>query len=115
MRKFNINVNGKSYVVEVEEEGVVTTQVAPVAQKVEAAAPAPKAAGKGEPFPSPMPGVVLSLAVANGASVKKGDTVLVLEAMKMENAIAAPKDGVVTFAVDKGASVGSGETLFTIA
>lgn len=118
MRKFNINVDGKNYVVEVEEIGgavstaPVTTVAAPVAATPVAA---PKAVGKGEPVPSPMPGVVLSLAVAEGATVKKGDKVLVLEAMKMENDISAPKDGVVSFAVAKGAQVGSGDTLFTIA
>ena len=62
-----------------------------------------------------MPGTVLDVCVANGASVKKGDTILVLEAMKMENNMTAQKDGIVTVVVSKGASVGSGDTLFTIA
>lgn len=118
MRKFNINVDGKNYVVEVEEIGgsvatapVVATPVAPVV-----ATSAPKATvGAGEPVPSPMPGVVLEVCVANGTAVKKGDKVVVLEAMKMANDITAPKDGVVTVAVSKGANVASGETLFTIA
>ncbi len=86
-------------------------QAAPVA----APKAAPAAVGAGEPFKAPMPGVVLDVCVANGAAVKKGDTILVLEAMKMENNMTAQKDGIVTVAVSKGASVGSGDTLFTIA
>ena len=61
-----------------------------------------------------MPGTVLSLAVANGATVKKGDKILVLEAMKMENDINANADGVVTFAVKKGDSVETGSDLAVI-
>lgn len=117
MRKFNITVDGKNYVVEVEEVGGVATS--PVVASVQQAAPvaAPKAApvGNGEPFKAPMPGTVLDIVVANGATVKKGDTILVLEAMKMENNMTAQKDGVVTVVVSKGASVASGDTLFTIA
>lgn len=117
MRKFNINVDGKNYVVEVEEIGGVATSapinVAPVASAP--VAKAPVAVGAGEKVVSPMPGVVLNLAVSNGATVKKGDTVLLLEAMKMENPISASKDGVVNFVVAKGATVQSGDVLFTIA
>lgn len=121
MRKFNINVDGKSYVVEVEEVGGASVAAAPVVSAapapVAAAAPkaAPAVAGKGEPTVSPMPGVVLEISVANGATVKAGDTILVLEAMKMENPITAPKAGVVSVAVSKGASINSGDVLFTIA
>lgn len=120
MRKFNINVDGKSYVVEVEEVGGATVATAPVVSAAPApvaAAPkaAPAVAGKGEPVVSPMPGVVLEINVANGATVKAGDTILVIEAMKMENPIAAPKAGVVSVAVSKGASINSGDVLFTIA
>lgn len=119
MRKFNINVDGKNYVVEVEEIGGVAanTVVAVPVQAAPAAAPkaAPVAAGNGEPFKAPMPGTVLDVCVASGASVKKGDTILVLEAMKMENNMTAQKDGVVTVTVSKCASVASGDTLFTIA
>lgn len=118
MRKFNISVDGKNYVVEVEEIGggvsapVVSAPVqsAPVAPKA-----APVVSGSGDPFKAPMPGTVLDIVVASGSTVKKGDTILVLEAMKMENNMTAHKDGVVTVTVSKGASVGSGDTLFTIA
>ena len=128
MRKFNINVNGNSYVVEVEEltdgEVVVSAPIAqatpvapvvaaptPVAKPV-APAPAPKAVSAGgEAVNAPMPGTVLKLAVADGATVKKGDKILVLEAMKMENDINAVVDGVVSFAVRSGDSVETGAVL----
>ena len=124
MRKFNVNVNGNTYVVEVEEvgAGVVAAPVvnaAPVAAPVAAPAAAPAPAAKpavtgGEPVKAPMPGTVLKLVVADGATVKKGDKILVLEAMKMENDINAVCDGTVSFAVKSGESVETGATLAVI-
>lgn len=120
MRKFNITVNGKNYSVEVEEEGGAVSNVVPVAAPVvtsatpATAAPAVKA-GSGSPMNSPMPGLVKALKVANGTTVKKGQVVMVLEAMKMENDIASHADGVITFATQEGANVDSGAVLFTIA
>ncbi len=116
MRKFNVNVNGKSYYVEIEEAGASS---APIAASAPAPAPAPVAApapavnvnAGGTAVTAPMPGQVLDFAVSNGATVKKGDKVLILEAMKMENEIVASADGVITFAVKKGDSVESGATL----
>ena len=62
-----------------------------------------------------MPGTILAVNVANGSAVKKGDVLMILEAMKMENEIMAPCDGAVTsVAVTKGASVESGTLLCTI-
>ena len=79
MRKFNISVNGKTYAVEVEEaEGGASAPVvaaAPVAQ-----APAPTAPAGGTAVNAPMPGLVLKLAVANGATVKKGDKIATVAA-----------------------------------
>ncbi len=113
MRKFNISVNGKTYAVEVEEaEGGASAPVvaaAPVAQ-----APAPTAPAGGTAVNAPMPGLVLKLAVANGATVKKGDKIVVLEAMKMENDIVAPVAGVITFAVKTGDNVETGARLASI-
>ncbi|MBQ2885606.1 MAG: biotin/lipoyl-binding protein, partial [Alphaproteobacteria bacterium] len=72
-------------------------------------------AGNGEPVPSPMPGTILSVNVTAGQAVKSGDVLVVLEAMKMENEIKAPKDcTVATVNVNKGETVDSGQTLVTL-
>lgn len=117
MRKFNVNVNGNVYSVEVEEITDGAVQTAPVAAPAAAAAPAPAAkpvVTGGTAVSSPMPGTVLKLAVADGATVKKGEKILVLEAMKMENDINASADGVVTFMVKAGESVETGTKLAVI-
>lgn len=131
MRNFIITVNGKTYEVGVEEVGatasapVVNTvkatpvAAAPAAPKAVAPAPAPaapKAAApaNGEKVLSPFPGLIKNLLVAEGASVKKDQPILVLEAMKMDNDITAPCDGVVRFQVTKGANVESDAILAVI-
>lgn len=115
MRKFNVTVNGKTYAVEVEEDGAMSAPVAASAPApAPVAAPAAKPAVSGTPVKAPMPGLVLKLNVANGATVKKGDKVVVLEAMKMENDIVASADGVITFLVKQGDNVESGADLATI-
>lgn len=123
MRNFVITVNGKSYQVGVEEVGGVSmpapVAVAPVQAAAPAPAPAPVAApvaapANGEKLLSPFPGLIKSLLVANGATVKKDQPVLVLEAMKMDNDITAPCDGVITFQVQKGANVESDSVLAVI-
>lgn len=114
MRKFQIKVDGKTYEVEVEEVGgnelsagaisapqtvAVKVKEEPVSQK--AAKPssspnptkAPAAAVAGEEVLAPMPGKVLQLKVSEGDSVKEGDTLLILEAMKMQNEIVANASG----------------------
>ena len=126
MRKFNVNVNGKTYAVEVEEIGAPVYEApaapaapapAPVAApKAAPAAPAaPKAAGAGDPVKTQMPGLVKKLCFSNGASVKKNDTIVILEAMKMDTPIVAPKDGVITYSVNEGANIDTGTVLCTIA
>ncbi len=132
MRKFNVNVNGKTYAVEVEEIGAVE-YAAPVVQAAPVSAPAaapktapapapapapaaaPKAAGAGDPVKTQMPGLVKKLCFSNGASVKKNDTIVILEAMKMDTPIVAPKDGVITYSVNEGANIDTGTILCTIA
>ena len=123
MRKFIVNVNGNSYEVEVDEvaaNGSVAAapKAAPApaaAAPAQKAAPAPAAApAGGTPVKAPMPGNVIDIKVANGASVKKGDVVVILEAMKMENEIFAPCDGVATVVSSKGATVNSGDVLITL-
>lgn len=114
MRKFQIKVDGKVYEVEVEEVGgnessagtvsvpqpvITKAKEEPVSQKVvkpsssPAPAKAPTAAVSGEQVVAPMPGKVLQLKVTEGDSVKEGDTLLILEAMKMENEIIANASG----------------------
>ena len=136
MRKFNIKVNGQAYEVEVEEVAGgfapapgVPVAAAPAPAVAPVAAPAPeKAEVKAAPTPAPvaapaggtqlkapMPGTVIDFKATNGAAVKKGQTVLILEAMKMENEIVAPADGVITFVASKGASVNTDDLLAVIA
>lgn len=131
MRKFNIKVNGRPYEVEVEEiAGDVTVSRAPEVTDVvapatpavaEKPAPAPAApvaspvSSDGVKVAAPMPGTLLDFKVANGATVKKGDVIIILEAMKMENEIVAPSDGKISFVASKGASVNTGDALAVIA
>ena len=112
MKKYKVNVNGTAYEVEIEEmTGAPTVATAPVA----ASAAAPAASGAGESITSPMPGNILAVNVANGSAVKKGDVLMILEAMKMENEIMCPRDGVVASVnTSKGASVESGTLLCVI-
>ena len=120
MKRFNVTVNGVSYDVVVEEVGAEAS--APVAAPVQApvAAPAaPKAAPAGNAgavaVKAPMPGTILKVNATVGASVKKGDVLCVLEAMKMENDICAPQDGTVASVnVQKGASVNTDDVLVTL-
>ena len=108
MKRYRVSVNGTEYEVAIEElkEGE-TVQAA----SAPAAAPAAPA-GAGRQIKSPMPGTILSVNVAAGDSVKKGQVLMILEAMKMENEIVAPEDGkVASVHVQKGASVENGALL----
>ncbi|MBQ4052896.1 MAG: acetyl-CoA carboxylase biotin carboxyl carrier protein subunit, partial [Clostridia bacterium] len=97
--------------------GSSTPVVTAVKAAPQAAAPAPvakKAVANGEKVLSPFPGLIKNLLVAEGASVKKDEPILVLEAMKMDNDITAPCDGTVSFCVTKGANVESDSVLAVI-
>lgn len=114
---FEVTMHGSSLVE--EDLPTVSTEgaAAPAAPAAEpAAAPAAKgAAGAGTPVKAPLPGVVTKVLVQNGQAVKKGETVLVLEAMNMENNINAECDGAITgICVAPGDSVKEGTTLLTI-
>ena len=107
MRKFNVNVDGQNYVVELEEVSADAAVSAP-------SAPAVKAPQGGVKLTSPMPGTVNDIKVKDGQSVKEGEAVIVLEAMKMENDIAANASGRITVLVQKGATVNTGDVLAVI-
>lgn len=125
MKRLKITVNGIAYDVQVED----ADGSAPVAVSAPVAAPAPAAAPKAAPalaaaaapaagaevVSAPMPGNILDIKVKAGDSVKKGDVLLILEAMKMENEIMAPRDGSVAGVhVNKGDSVESGKALVSL-
>ena len=116
MKKYRVNVNGTVYEVELEEitGGAAAAPAAAAAPVATPAAPASAPAG-GEQITSPMPGNILSVNVSAGDTVKKGQVLMILEAMKMENEIMAPKDGTVTqVLVAKGATVDTGAPLVVI-
>ena len=124
MKTYNITVNGVTYTVNVEEvNGSAAPAAAPAPVAAPVAAPAPKAA----PAPAksgaagaisvkaPMPGNIMKVNVKVGSSVKKGDVLMVLEAMKMENDICAPEDGTVaSVEVAQGATVETDALLVTL-
>ena len=133
MRKFKVMVNGVAYDVEVQEEGMTVAPAAapalapapaaaptPVVAPAPAAAPAPapKAAevGAGDTaLNAPMPGKVTKIVAKEGDAVKKGDIIMVLEAMKMQNEIGAPVAGVVkSINVNAGENVKPGQTMAVI-
>ena len=133
MKKYVVTVNGTSYEVVVEEvsdSGNVAPQATPVVkqepvakaepaqtpQQPKPAAPKPASTGTAgaKAVNCPMPGTIVKVAVKPGDSLKKGDLILVLEAMKMENDIVAPEDCVVASVnVQQGASVNSGDVQIT--
>ena len=128
--KYKVTLNGRTYEVEVEAgkamlideyaaNAPAATPVAAAPVAAPAAAPASAAAGVtgsgGEAVNAPMPGNILKVNVSAGQSVKKGEVLVVLEAMKMENEIMAPCDGVVSAVpVAKGATVNTGDLLVAI-
>ncbi len=122
MKNYTITVNGTPYNVTVEDANgsaaPVAAAPAPVAAPASAPAPAPAAAPAAAGSVSvdaPMQGNILDIKVSNGASVKAGDVLLILEAMKMENEIVAPQDGTVASVnVNKGDTVEAGQTLVSL-
>lgn len=125
MKNYTITVNGTPYNVTVEEGTSSAAPVASAPAPAPAAAPAPQAAPKAAPAPAatgsvkvdaPMPGNILDVKVSNGAAVKAGQVLVILEAMKMENEIVAPQDGTVaSINVNKGDTVEAGQTIITLA
>ena len=119
MKNYTITVNGNVYDDTVEEGAAGAATSAPKAAAPKAAAPkaAPKAAaGQGSvKVNSPMPGKILSVKASVGQAVKKGEVLMILEAMKMENEVVAPEDGTVaSIDVAAGDSVEAGVVLATL-
>ena len=125
MSKYRITVEGKTYEMDVELIGANGAAVQPVAKvedkpAVSAPAAAPVAASKPAAASTgsviaPMPGTILKVLKATGDSVKAGDVVLVLEAMKMENEITAPADGTIaSLTLAAGNTVAGGDLLFEV-
>ena len=127
MKTYNITVNGVTYTVNVEEVGAAAVSTpTPAVAPASAAAPAPAAAPKAAApkasgsagavsVKAPMPGNIMKVNCKVGSSVKKGDVLLVLEAMKMENDICAPADGVVaSVEISQGSTVETDAVLVTL-
>ena len=113
MKAYKVNVNGNVYEItlEVIDKADIKTSAAPAP----AAAPAAPAAAGAQTIAAPMPGTILKVNVSNGQAVKKGDVLMILEAMKMENEILAPCDATVSSVnVSAGQSVDSGAVLCSL-
>lgn len=113
MKQYKVNVNGTVY--EVAIEPMDAAAPAPAAAPAAPAAPVATAPAGGEKVLSPMPGNILAVNVKDGQAVKKGEVLMILEAMKMENEIMAPCDGkVASVSVQKGNAVDTGALLCVI-
>lgn len=118
MKAYKVTVNGNVYEITLEVIDKSEVKAAPTAPATPAApvAPAAPATAGATTISAPMPGTILKVNVQNGASVKKGDILMILEAMKMENEICAPSDGTVSSVnVSSGATVEAGTVLCTLA
>ncbi|MDF2880373.1 MAG: biotin attachment protein [Clostridiaceae bacterium] len=112
MKKYVIKLNGKVYEVEMEE---VTAGTSAAITEVHKSAPAAPASSTGHKIEAPMPGTIVNVAVKIGDIVKKGQVLVILEAMKMENEIVSPIDGTITSSgVTKGDTVNAGDLLVQI-
>lgn len=114
MKLYRVKVNGKVYEVELEAVSEVSGTIsAPAASQSTTSNPAPT--GEGTPFLAPIGGKVLDIKVSVGSTVKKGDLLCVIEAMKLENEVTATSDGIIKeVVVTKGSNVNNKDVLFII-
>ena len=114
MKKYRVNVNGATYEIELEEmTGQMPAASAPVSAAP--AAPVDAPSGGGENVTAPMPGTIVSININPGTMAKRGEVLMILEAMKMENEILSPCDGkILSVNTSKGATVQSGTLLCVI-
>ena len=130
--KYKVTLNGRTYEVEVDQDKAMLVDeyeayapvpaatpaaiAAPVAAAPAAPAAAPAAVAAGESVTAPMPGNILKVLVSPGQQVSEGDTLVILEAMKMENEVVAPRAGsVAQVLVAKGSTVETGAALVVLA
>ncbi|MGJ8648707.1 MAG: sodium-extruding oxaloacetate decarboxylase subunit alpha [Marinomonas colpomeniae] len=112
---YTVSVSGQDFVVQVTEGGEIGNIQSAVASSAAASSSAPAAVSSGEDVPSPLAGNIFKVLVSPGQQVEEGDTVIILEAMKMETEISAPKSGVVgSINVKEGDSVQVGQSLLTL-
>jgi len=115
MKVYKVKVNGKTYKVELESVSEVAASIASKEEKKEEVKAAPAVAGEGREVPSPIQGTVVNVKVSVGQKVKKGDVLVVVEAMKLENDVVSPFDGEVSSVlVNKGQTVAAKQSLVTI-
>lgn len=130
MKKYNVTVNGNRYEVEVEEVDGKSEKVTQVSKPEPVKTPKPKIEkskteetktekpslnSEGETIKAPMPGSIVDVLVSVGETVSEGDTLLILEAMKMDNEIMATRDGKITEVnVSKGQTVNAGDSLISL-
>lgn len=115
MKKYRVNVNGKDFEVTIEQIEANDIKTAPAKAESHKPQNTVITSTTGEKITSPMPGNILGVNVTQGEKVKKGQVLMILEAMKMENEIMSPKDGIVaSLNTSKGASVESGALLCVI-
>ncbi|MBO5648297.1 MAG: biotin/lipoyl-binding protein [Clostridia bacterium] len=115
MKAYKVTVNGNVYEITLEVIDKADIKAAPAPAPTAPAAPAAPAAAGATTVSAPMPGNILKVNVTAGQAVKKGDVLMILEAMKMENEIMSPVDGTVaSVGVNAGATVESGAVLCTL-
>ncbi len=115
MPKFRVKIDGRSYEVEVESlDGQASSKGASSSSSTKSTEPKASGVPAGKQVKAPLAGTILSVFVSKGDTVKKGQVLLTLEALKLENEITAPQDGKIDFVVAEGTSVDIGQALAVI-